>query len=193
MPFYIADYLADTRHLGALEHGAYVLLLMHYWQTGGLPDDDAQLARIACTTPGEWRKIRGVIAGFFKPGWNHGRVDAELAKASDISEKRRGAAEEMHSKRLAKASAKASANADTLHNHTSPSQEDSKLIPFGKKGEARPPPKHGTVAKAKGRVYVRKGTPEGDAYADDYRQVHGQEPNWNAYGGRWFKLLGEAS
>jgi len=34
MQFYVADYLADTTHLTAEEHGAYMLLLFSYWQTG---------------------------------------------------------------------------------------------------------------------------------------------------------------
>jgi len=39
MPLYVADYLADTAHLGALESGVYLHLIMHYWLKGGLPDD----------------------------------------------------------------------------------------------------------------------------------------------------------
>jgi len=69
MPFYIADYLADTAHLSAAEHGAYMLLIMHYWQKGGLPDDDAQLARIARMSPEEWSKARSIIQAFFGSGW----------------------------------------------------------------------------------------------------------------------------
>lgn len=85
MPLYIADYRADTAHLNAAQHGAYLLLIMHYWQTGGLPDDDSQLARIACMTTAEWRKARPVVRPFFSDGWKHGRIEFELTEAARIS------------------------------------------------------------------------------------------------------------
>lgn len=80
MPLYIADYRADTPHLSAAEHGAYLLLIMHYWQHGGLPRDDGQLARIASMLPAEWKRSRATIAAFFV-NWKHARIDAELANA----------------------------------------------------------------------------------------------------------------
>jgi len=47
MPWHIGDYLGDTMHLTTLEHGAYCLLIMHYWRTGPLPNDDRMLADLA--------------------------------------------------------------------------------------------------------------------------------------------------
>lgn len=81
MPLYVADYLADTRRLSAAQHGAYLLLIMEYWISGGLPDDDSQLARIAAMTEQEWADSRAFIEPFFGEGWTHRRIDEELAKA----------------------------------------------------------------------------------------------------------------
>ena len=61
MPLYIADYLRDTAHLGALESGAYIHLIMHYWATGSLPVGDKPLARIAKMTEKEWKSSRGTL------------------------------------------------------------------------------------------------------------------------------------
>ena len=80
MPFYVADYLADTAHLSTIEHGAYVLLLMAYWRGGGLPSDERMLQRITRMTAREWARSRDVLAAFFDDGWKHKRVESELAK-----------------------------------------------------------------------------------------------------------------
>src|SRR3546814_8122762 len=81
MPLYVADYLADTGHLSTVEHGAYLLLIMHYWQSGGLPDDDKKLARITRLSPREWAGVRETVAEFFAADWRHGRIDMEMARA----------------------------------------------------------------------------------------------------------------
>lgn len=64
----------------------------------------------------------------------------------------------------------------------------------GKLKRDETPPRHGlATSKGGGRVYIEKGTVEWEAYAIDYRVVHGVEPMANAHGGKWFKTAGEAS
>lgn len=65
MPLYVGDYLADTMHLTTAEHGAYVLLLMHSWRTGPLPDDDSRLAAIVRADAAAWRRMAPTIRAFF--------------------------------------------------------------------------------------------------------------------------------
>lgn len=88
MPLYIADYLADTGHLDCAEHGAYLLLIMHYWQRKGLPNDDKKLASIARAKLEQWQAMKDTLADLFGPNWTHARVDTELQKAEDKYEKR---------------------------------------------------------------------------------------------------------
>src|SRR5947208_1561931 len=83
MPFYWGDYFRDTRHLSRGQHGAYLLLIGHYWTTGGLPDDDRQLARISCSSEEEWQADKPVLQALFHDGWKHKRVDAELRRHAE--------------------------------------------------------------------------------------------------------------
>lgn len=85
MPLYVADYLQDTAHLSAAEHGAYLLLIMYYWANGSLPDEDKRLARIARMTEAEWQEAKPVVAEFFSDGWKHGRIEFEMTEAARIS------------------------------------------------------------------------------------------------------------
>ena len=91
MQLYIADYLADTLHLSTVEHGAYLLLLMNYWQTGKpLPDNDKRLANIAKLTLTEWMEHRDTLAEFFIVAdgvWVQKRMEIDLDKVRAKSEK----------------------------------------------------------------------------------------------------------
>lgn len=88
MPIHIGDYKRDTGHLRAAGHGAYLMLLFHHWSTGSLPDDDEQLAAIACMSRAEWKKAKPILSKFFKPGWSHGRVEEDLESAKQSYEAR---------------------------------------------------------------------------------------------------------
>src|SRR5215207_7110090 len=82
MPFYPADYLADTQHLSLEQHGAYLLLILAYWRHGNLPTDEQKLARIAHMSPVKWKAHRDTLAQLFGSGWRHKRIEKELAKAN---------------------------------------------------------------------------------------------------------------
>jgi uncharacterized protein YdaU (DUF1376 family) len=92
MPLHIGDYFRETRHLTTEQHGAYLLLIFEYWSKGCLPDDEAQLARIAGFSAAKWRANKPVIQAFFHDGWHHERIDDELSKARNLANKRRDAA-----------------------------------------------------------------------------------------------------
>jgi uncharacterized protein YdaU (DUF1376 family) len=88
MPLYVGDYLGDTGHLTTAQHGAYLLLMMHYWRKGELPDDDRQLSKITKLPLKTWCDYRPVLQDFFHSGWKHKRIDAELERMMRVSEKR---------------------------------------------------------------------------------------------------------
>jgi uncharacterized protein YdaU (DUF1376 family) len=88
MPLYVGDYLGDTGHLTTAQHGAYLLLMMHYWRKGELPDDDRQLAKITKLPLRTWSDYRPLLQNFFHDGWRHKRIDTELERMMRVSEKR---------------------------------------------------------------------------------------------------------
>jgi hypothetical protein len=57
----VPEYLARTRHLTTVEHGAFILLALHKVENGELPDDDGQLARITRLAPQQWETSKPVI------------------------------------------------------------------------------------------------------------------------------------
>jgi uncharacterized protein YdaU (DUF1376 family) len=103
MKLYIADYLADTTHLTRGEHGAYLLLLMAMWRSGGkLPKNDTKLAAIAQCSADEWTEIRATVLEFFKStggALRHKRVSRELSHYDDVVKKRKIASDSRKAKK----------------------------------------------------------------------------------------------
>jgi uncharacterized protein YdaU (DUF1376 family) len=143
MPLYVGDYLGDTGHLTTAQHGAYLLLMMHYWRKGELPDDDRQLSKITKLALKTWCEYRPTLLDFFHDGWKHKRIDAELEKMTRVSLKRAEAGQkggigsalarmklenasrfrQSSSRAIAvRASPEAAANADHSHSHQSLSE-----------------------------------------------------------------------
>ena len=85
MPLWIADYLADTMHLTARQHGQYLLLLMFSWkQDRPLPKVDASLRAIARASESEWEEDKHTVLAFFtegQDGYRQKRLEEERAKA----------------------------------------------------------------------------------------------------------------
>lgn len=88
MPLYVADYLSATEHLDAALSGAYLHLLMHYWQKGCLPQEDKFLARIARMGIKQWLSAKPTIKAFFNEDWTHDRAAREIDKANSKAEAR---------------------------------------------------------------------------------------------------------
>lgn len=95
MQFYVADYLADTAHLNAAQHGAYMLLLMNYWQRGkALKNDNERLANVARMSNDEWTANKNIIAEFFQvtaDEWIHKRIEIDLKAVAAKSAKAKAA------------------------------------------------------------------------------------------------------
>ncbi len=118
MPFYVGDYLADTMHLSAAEHGGYLMLILHYWKSGPIPDDDARLAIIS-RLGDAWGSASSIIRAFFKQRDGmlvHERIDREKVSASSNK-----------SKKVAKAKAAADARWKNNPPSNAPSMPQAKL------------------------------------------------------------------
>ncbi|HFP9305375.1 DUF1376 domain-containing protein [Raoultella planticola] len=80
MQLYIADYLADTMHLSTEEHGAYLLLMFNYWQTGrAIPKN--RLAKIARVSDSRWTELEVALKEFFVDdgeNWVHLRIERDI-------------------------------------------------------------------------------------------------------------------
>ena len=84
---YIGDYQRDTGHLSIAEHGAYLLMLQHYYATERpLPTGKALHRLLRAETRAEREAIDAVVRRFWTEcdgGLVNSRADEEIAKASE--------------------------------------------------------------------------------------------------------------
>ncbi len=89
------------------EFGAYMLLVLYYWQNQGpFPDDPKRLARMCKVTEKQFVEIRETMTDFFgiRDGkWHSPRLDYEIEEAiaykERLSERGKKGAAAMHAKR----------------------------------------------------------------------------------------------
>lgn len=91
LPLFTDAYLADTRHLSAQEHGAYLLLLMMAWRMPDcrLPDDDTKLAKWASVDGRTWKRIKPTVMAFWtlaEDQWSQSRLVREREYVSKRAE-----------------------------------------------------------------------------------------------------------
>lgn len=89
----LADYDSKTAHLSMIKHGAYRLLIDHYYKVGGpLKANASDLLRVCrAVDEAERQAVVEVLAEFFveRDGFYHlARADEEITKRQAISEKR---------------------------------------------------------------------------------------------------------
>jgi hypothetical protein len=105
MQLYTSDYLADTAHLTTEEHGAYLLLLMNYWQRGKPLDNTGdRLAHVARLSAERWSEVEPVLSEFFLidgDTWTHSRIERDLETIRQKSSKLSANAKQRHSNGIA--------------------------------------------------------------------------------------------
>src|SRR6266705_3141591 len=101
---YPGDYGRDTAHLPLVQHGAYRLLLDHYYATSApLPRDAAALYRICrAFNQSERDAVDCVVSQFFDlrdDGYHNARANMELAKRNEHHERLSSGAHKTNEKR----------------------------------------------------------------------------------------------
>lgn len=109
LPLLTDAYLADTRHLTTVQHGAYLLMLIVAWRSPdcSLPNDDTYLARITGLDRRTWMRNKDTMLAFWRlteqQKWVQGRLldernyveqvrskNAQAGRASALKRKNRG-------------------------------------------------------------------------------------------------------
>lgn len=86
MPFFTGDYLKNTMHLSAEEHGAYMLMMIHCWHHDKIENDEKIIKNIAKISS---KKLRRVLPFFevFEGCLIHQTVNRIKAEAIDNKDK----------------------------------------------------------------------------------------------------------
>ena len=166
---YPGDYGRDTAHLSMIEHGAYGLLLDHYYSTAApLCADVAALYRVCrAFDQSERDAVDRVLSQFFEfrsDGYHNTRADRELVKRLEHHERLSAAARKTNEKRWGNRQATRSATRSALASpQPQPQPKEEKKHPAAK--TAPPDPRH---------------KPFFEFAYEAFRKKHLQPPTWGA-------------
>ena len=112
MKVYVAETQRISMTLSLEEFGAYMLLVLFYWQNHGpFPDDPKRLARMCNVSEKRFSEMREVLTDHFEirdGEWQSPRLDHEIEEAraykERLSERGRKGAAAMHAKRRGESS-----------------------------------------------------------------------------------------
>ena len=112
MKLYVAGTQRISMTLSLEEFGAYMLLVLFYWQNHGpFPDDPKRLARMCNVSEKRFAEIREVMFEFFEitdGQWRSPRLEHEIQEAKEqkerLSARGRKGAKAMHAKRRGESS-----------------------------------------------------------------------------------------
>lgn len=159
-PFYPGDYLRDTMHLSTVQHGAYMLLIMHYWMVGGPISAELDGVYSACKADRyTWPKIKPLLTEFFElrdGKYHHKRLDEEIAKAKELKEKQRARTAAATEARKAKQAERAQRNVSV----TSPRNDDTSRRNVTNIGTSSPSPSHKEKNIKKRKSTIPDGFPD---------------------------------
>jgi len=171
---YPGDYGRDTAHLSLIQHGAYRLLLDHYYATSApLPADIAALYRICrAFDQAERDAVDHVLSRFFSlqsDGYHNARADVEIVKRNEHHERLANGARKTNVQRWGYRLATRSATRPAL---------------------ARPQPQSQPKRKTPAAKSMRPADLRYQQFVDfayeNFEQKHGQGPDWK---GRDWKAL----
>lgn len=135
---YIGDYQRDTAHLSIAEHGAYMLMLQHYYATESpLPTGKALHRMLRAQDKTERDAIDSIVSKFWNEtsdGLVNERADAEITKAAAQADTNRTIALQREALRKAKreqheGSTNRATNDQPNHSHTPEKREETPPTP----------------------------------------------------------------
>lgn len=131
LKLYVSDYLVDTTHLSAVDHGAYLLLLLRMHQSRApLVDDAESLRAIARVSADEWPEVAARVLPLLvlrQDGWVSKRLFNELEKAERAYKKRLKSITELNNRRkgMPRSSLRSPSRSSQRHSSQSPSRQPS--------------------------------------------------------------------